>query len=199
MNPQRPEATNSQAMLIAFLVLIILLATSSALLLLSRSPPVTIAIHPPVPSATPPPTHTPAPITVYITGAVASPEMLIELPRGSRVADAVDAAGGLSADANQERVNLAARLRDGDQIHIPSADEPVYAGLPTPSGGQRVFVNTATQEELETLPGIGPTTAQRIIEYRGLVGEISSLDDLDMVSGIGPATLDKIKDLVAFD
>lgn len=195
-----PEPANSRLVVIAVLVFIILLAVSGALLLLSRTPPVAITIHPPAPTSTAPPTETPAPITVYVTGAVAEPESLLVLPRGSRVADVLAAVGGMSENADRALVNLAAIVRDGDQIHIPALGDAVDSGrLPTPSGGRRVHLNTATQAELEALPGIGPATAQRIIEYRELVGEISSLEDLDMVQGIGPATLDKLKSLVAFD
>ncbi len=200
MLPQMPETSNSRAYVLAFMVLIILLAVSGALLLLSRTPPVTITIHPPAPTSTAPPTETPSPITVFVTGAVAEPESLIQLPRGSRVVDVLEAVGGLTEYADKKLVNLAAIVRDGDQIHIRSVGDSVYASsLPTPSGGRRVHLNTASQAQLESLPGIGPATAQRIIEYRELVGEISSLTDLDMVSGIGPATIDKLKDLVAFD
>ncbi len=112
----------------------------------------------------------------------------------------MDAAGGMTKNANKTSVNLAATVRDGDQIHVMTNE--VSDGnieLPTPSGGWRVHINTATQAELETLPGIGAATARRIIEYRELVGSFDSLADLDNVSGIGPATLENLKDLVAFD
>ena len=186
--------------MIAVLLLIALLAASGALLLHSRPKPVVIEIHPPAPTSTPLPTPTPAPITVYVTGAVAQPNQLYELPHGSRVSDAVAAAGGLMEGANRTIVNLAALLRDGDQVHAPFAGAAAEAlDLPTPPGGERVYVNTATQAELETLPGVGPALAQRIINYRELVEPFDGLADLDKVSGIGPATLEQLKDLVAFD
>ncbi len=186
--------------MIVFLVLIIVIAVSGAVLLLSSPEPPLIVIHPPQPTATPAPTFTPAPILVYVTGAVAKPDQAVQLPHGSRVSDVLAAAGGLTASANQTLVNLAAIVRDGDHVHVPSIDnEAEIAELPTPSGGRRVFVNSATQGELETLPGIGAAMAQRIIEYRELVGEFAGLDDLDKVSGIGAATLERLQDLVSFD
>ena len=178
----------------------VIIVISGAVLLLSRPEPVHIIIRPPQPTATPAPTYTPAPILVYVTGAVAKPDQLVQLPYGSRVSDALEAVGGLTESANQTLVNLAAIVRDGDQVHVPFiGTEAENAELPTPSGGRRVYVNTATQAELDTLPGIGAAMAQRIIEYRELVGGFANLEDLDKVSGIGPAMLDRLKDLVAFD
>ncbi len=196
-----PTSTTSRLYVIAFLILTIAISLGGAALLIEqRDNHYVITIHPPVPTSTPLPTPTPAPIKVYVTGAVAKPDQVHQLPHGSRVADAIEAAGGLTDDADNALVNMAAILRDGDQVHAPSTgDEGKTANLPTPSGGQRIYVNTATQAELETLPGIGPETALRIIEYRELVGDFDRLSDLDNVSGIGPATLEKLADLVAFD
>lgn len=183
---------------------------SGALLLSSRPDPVQITINPPVPTGTPLPTATPAPILVYITGAVNQPETTVEVPYNSRVMDAISAAGGFTNNANQTLVNIAGILRDGDQVHVPEivivesqsedSNTPLdVEDLPTPSGGNIIYINTATQEELETLPGIGPATAQSIIEYRDLNGSFNQLEDLDNVSGIGPATLENLRDLIAFD
>ena len=196
-----PTSTTSRLYVIAFLILTIAISLGGAALLIEqRDNRYVITIHPPAPTSTPLPTPTPAPIKVYVTGAVAKPDQVHQLPHGSRVADAIKAAGGLTDDADNALVNMAAILRDGDQVHAPSTgDEGKTANLPTPSGGQRIYVNTATQAELETLPGIGPETALRIIEYRELVGDFDRLSDLDNVSGIGPATLEKLADLVAFD
>ncbi len=193
-------STTPWSYVIAFLVLIILIVLSGAVLLLSKPDPVLITIHPPQPTATPQPTAAPAPITVYVTGAVAKPDQLVQLPHGSRVSDALAAAGGLTTNANRALVNMAAIVRDGDQVHAPfTGDEAIVMDLPTPPGGSLVYVNTAAQAELETLPGIGPATARRIIEYRELVGTFDKLEDLDKVSGIGSATLEALKDLLAFD
>lgn len=168
-----------------------------ALLLSTRPQPARITIVPPMPTGTPAPTQTPGPIVVYVTGAVARPETLLTLPPGSRVADAVAAAGGADAAADLTRVNLAAVLRDGDQVHVPVRDQEVI--LPTPPGGQIVNVNQATAEELSQLPGIGPGLAARIVAYREANGRFADLNALDAVEGIGPALLEKLKDLVTFD
>ena len=191
---------SSKAAVLAFVILIGLVALSGIVLRFSIPEPTLITIHPPQPTETSAPTPTPAPILVYVTGAVAQPDRLYQLPFGSRVKDVLEAAGGMTASANRMSVNLAAIVRDGDQIHVLSNDKAEGdIELPTPSGGWRVHINTATQSQLETLPGIGAATARRIIEYRELVGAFASLADLDNVSGIGPATLDSLKDLVAFD
>ena len=191
---------SSRAAVVIFLILIVVMAVCGALLLESRQEPTSIKIHPPLPTETPAPTPTRAPIKVYVTGAVANPEQVYTLPWGSRVQDALEAAGGLNDDAEKSAVNLAAIVRDGDQIHVAStAADGAGLELATPSGGRRVRVNSASLEELATLPGIGAVTAQRIIEYREQVGEFKDLADLDQVSGIGPRTLENLKDHVAFD
>jgi competence protein ComEA len=197
-NEVAPRAT-----IIAFIVVVILIIAGGAMLIAARPAPVQITINPPVPTPTDLPTATPAPVLVYITGAVAKPEQTITLPAGSRVQDALDAAGGALENADLTLVNLAAMLRDGDQIHVPALTEDAESVtdemLPTPSGGEIVYINTATLEELMTLPDIGESTAQRIIDYRTANGVFASLEDLDQVSGIGPATLEKIAALISFE
>ena len=192
------EASSQWAIILLFVVMLFVIL-GGLLLLLSRPEPAAIIIHPPLPTATSRPTVTPGPVLVYVTGAVHQPGSLHLLPFGSRVTDAVAAAGGLTDSAVPSLVNMAGSLRDGDQIHAPSIHQ-VGGGavLPTPSVG-RVDVNTATVAELETLPSIGPVMAQRIVNYRGMVGPFASLDELDHVSGIGPATLAELRGLVAFD
>ena len=186
--------------MIVFLVLVVLISLSGALLLLSRPEPISITIKPPPPTAKPEASPTPLPILVYVTGEVAHRGTQHFLPYGSRVSDAVAAAGGFTTLANKERVNLAGVLRDGDQVHVPAiTTETTNGALPTPSGGAVVRINSASQRELETLPRVGPTMAQRIIEYREQVGPFSTLADLDQVSGIGPSTLEALEDLIAFD
>jgi competence protein ComEA len=183
--------------IIAFVVVALAIAAGAILLLSTRPPAVQITINPPVPTATPGPSATPAPITVYVTGAVATPEQMIVLPPGSRVQDAIDAVGGVTDAADLERVNMAAILHDGDQVDVPvKGSEAVIA---TPSGGVVVHINSATLEELDALPGVGPALAQRIIDFREANGPFKSLDDLDAVDGIGPSLLDQLKDRVAFD
>ena len=187
----------SRGTIIAFVLIALAIIGGSVLLILTQPGPVQITINPPIPTATPLPTATPSPLTVYVTGAVGQPETLLILAPGSRVQDAIEAAGGFSVSADRERVNLAQILRDGDQIHVPELNEAV--ALPTPNTGGVVHVNTATVEELATMPGIGPSLAQRIIDYREANGPFTSLADLDAVSGIGESTLENLADLVAFD
>ena len=185
---------------IVFLTLVILIALGGTLILLSRPEPVLITINPPHATATPAPTSTTAPFMVYVTGEVALPEQLYTLPFGSRVSDAVAAAGGFTDSANQSLVNMAGIVRDGDQVHVPSIREvDDDSELPTPSGGQLVYINSATQAELVSLPNVGPAVAERIIEYREQVSPFASLADLDEVPGIGEATLEKLADLIGFD
>lgn len=161
--------------------------------------PVQITINPPLPTATAAPSATPAPILVYVTGAVNSPQNTYTLPYGSRVQDAIDAAGGLTDDADLERVNLAGIVRDGDQVHVPILGEDTAEILPTESGGGIVFINSASLEELMTLPNIGAATAQAILDYRDANGRFESLEDLDNVSGIGAGTLEELAPLVSFE
>jgi len=155
------------------------------------------------------PAPTEAPIIVYITGAVPRPGVYA-LPQGARVQDGISAAGGFLAEAETDSVNLARPLGDGEKMDIPYIEgaSPV---LPTPitpvtvteiSPGpdtNLININTASQPELETLPGIGPTTAQKIIQYRNDNGPFSSIEDIVNVSGIGPVTFDRIKDLITVD
>ncbi len=180
-----PELS-SRLTIILFLVVML----CGMLLLLARPDPAVITIHPPVPTATP------AGILVYVTGAVHQPGSLHLLPFGSRVTDAISAAGGFTDLADQTFVNLARRLRDGDWIHASSIHQ---AGGDAVSPAGPIYINRATVAELETLPSIGPVMAQRIVMYREKMGPFTSLDDLDKVSGIGAATLAELQELVAFD
>lgn len=140
----------------------------------------------------PPPT--PAPISVHVTGAVVSPG-IYDLPQGSRVGDAVEAAGGFLPVADKEALNLAARLEDGAQLTVERRDFYSADG----SSVDRININTASLEELDTLPGIGPSTAQAIIDHRRQYGNFQRPDEIQNVSGIGPATYDRIKDLITVD
>jgi competence protein ComEA len=198
MNDLPPPPPSSRATVAAFLIVAVAIVGGIVLLLVTRPQPVQITIHPPLPTHTPLPSSTPAPLTVYVTGAVSQPEQLHTLPPGSRVQDAIDAAGGITNAANLEGVNLAAFLHDGDQVHVPILNEE-RAVLPTPSGGMVIHVNTATLEELDTLPGIGPALALAIIDYRDANGLFTSMEDLDAVSGIGPALMEQLEELIAFD
>lgn len=187
----------------AYLLVIIFMAFGGTMLYLSRPQPTTITIHPPQPTATSAPSATPRPILVYVTGAVTRPEATYALPYGSRVQDAVAAAGSFAEAANRTLVNLAGILRDGDQIHVPSIaaenEESPNLVLPTPLGGELLRINSANESALQSLPGVGPALAQRIIAYRDEFGPIEDFADLDKIAGIGEATIAKWQDLVAFD
>jgi competence protein ComEA len=136
-------------------------------------------------------------VVVDVVGAVRRPG-LYRLAAGARVADALAHAGGSTRKADLEQVNLAAPVGDGQQIVIPrraAPGEPPMAGSGSAQTGP-VHLNTATLEELDTLPGVGPVTAQKILDYRTQHGAFRSVDELDAISGIGPARLDQLRDLV---
>lgn len=134
-------------------------------------------------------------VVVDVTGAVQSPGVY-RLPSGSRVTDAVERAGGQLPGAAIETVNLAARLADGQQIVIPEAGVPVAAGG-TGVGAGPVSLGSATVEQLDTIDGIGPVTAQDIIDFRDEHGGLASVEQLNEVSGIGPATMGALRDGLA--
>lgn len=133
-------------------------------------------------------------LVVHVAGAVRQPG-LYELKEGSRVSDAVARAGGATLKADTAAVNLAAPLADGIQVLIPSR---VAGAAGSAAGGapQRVSLSSATEADLDALPGVGPVTAQKIIDYRSQHGGFSSVDDLDAVPGIGPARIGQLRDLV---
>ena len=142
-------------------------------------------------------------VVVSVVGPVARPG-LVTLPAGARVADAVQAAGGLLPEADVASVNLAAPLIDGEQIAValpgaapaPAGGGPEAAGAAVgPSG--RLHLNTATAADLDGLPGIGPVLAQRIVDHRSRHGPFTAVDQLDDVPGIGPATAGELAELVA--
>jgi len=148
------------------------------------------------------PVPTEKPIVIQVTGAVPRPGVYA-LAQGSRVQDAISAAGGFLIDADKTGINLARALEDGEQLDIPSSDgsSPVIEDTPTAlvlSGAEAdlININTASSTELDTLPGIGPTTAQKIIDYRTQNGPFVSIEDIINVSGIGPGTYEKLKDKI---
>jgi competence protein ComEA len=177
---------------------------SAGVVLLASQPPRGNAI-----TLLPPPT--PIPIQVHINGEVKSPGVYA-LPPESRVQDAVAAAGGFTAQADDTSLNLAAPLQDGSQIQVPNQiqaeappqtsestskvlENPSKPATPpkTPPSVILININTASLEELETLSGIGPVTAEKIIAFREENGAFTSIEEIQKVSGIGPATYEKIK------
>ena len=135
-----------------------------------------------------------ADVVVYVSGAVASPGVLT-LPATSRVIDAITAAGGATPEADLESINLARILVDGEQIRVGVVGEsppPASAGTGTDAQAC-VRLATATETELQTLPGVGPALAQRIISYRATHPRLTSVEELDDVPGIGPSLIEKIR------
>lgn len=136
------------------------------------------------------PAPTPPAITVHVSGAVAQPGVY-ELDYGSRAQDAIETAGGATVDANLNALNLARRLNDGDQVHLPAIGEAGTSAAAFP-----LNINIATLDELSQLPGIGPVTAQAIIDYRQSHGAFEDPAEIQNVAGIGPATFESIEDLI---
>jgi competence protein ComEA len=131
-------------------------------------------------------------LVVDVTGAVARPGVY-RLPAGSRVNDAVQRAGGPAPGAELESVNLAARLADGQQVVVPKRTPAgVAVGAGAPAEGP-ISLGTATAAQLEEVDGIGPVTAEDIIQFRDEHGGLSSVEELDQVSGIGPATMESLR------
>ncbi|MFL6125610.1 helix-hairpin-helix domain-containing protein [Actinophytocola sp.] len=140
-----------------------------------------------------------ASIVVSVVGRVASPG-LVTLPEGARVADALRAAGGPVPDVDLSALNLARRLADGEQIYVgmptPPGADPVPAAAGPPGVADKVDLNSATLAALDTLPGVGPVTAQRIVNWRTAHGRFDSVAQLREVDGIGPSRFARLKDLV---
>ena len=179
--------------------------------------PTAIVTQAPPPTSTPEATNTPPPLRVYISGEVIAPDVYI-LPPGSIIKDLILAAGGAAKQADLDTVNLAEELKDQQHIHIPAKEEarptpPVSSGGKTsqptaeadtrsvslqiePQAGKKININTAKIAELELLPGIGPSFAKRIVEYREANGNFSAIEDVTHVKGIGPATFEKLKDYI---
>jgi competence protein ComEA len=131
-------------------------------------------------------------LIVDVAGAVREPGVY-RLPEGARVVDAVERAGGAAPDALLEGINRAARLTDGQQIVVPERGSATAGSAGAESEGGPIGLGAATVEQLETIDGIGPVTAQKIVEYREQRGGLSSVEQLDEVSGIGPATMESLR------
>ena len=191
---------------VIFVVVIVAIVSGIVVLLTSKPAPVQITIIPPGPTATL------LPIRVYVTGAVQHPQTY-SLSSGSRWQDAIEAAGGATQDADLQRINLAQVVHDGEKVDVPSVGDKTAGSTGTGnngSGGKAtksataapnfpIHINTATLEELQQLPGVGPALAQRIIDYRTANGPFKGIGDLDRVSGIGPSRLKDWEDKIVFD
>jgi competence protein ComEA len=197
-----PELSLSRRQLLAGAAVAVVLLILAGRLLLRTGASASVHVAPVVPtSPMAAPSAAPRAVVVDVVGAVRRPG-LYRLTEGARIADALDRAGGATPRAQLELVNLAAPIADGEQIVVPrrGAAAPTAAGgsgtaSGTPAGP--VHLNTATLEQLDALPGVGPVTAQKILDYRQEHGAFGSVDELDAIPGIGPARLGQLRDLVA--
>ena len=195
--PELPFAPTRKHLLVAVACAVVLLFGAGKLLGGGSGSQAALA----PPAAPPAETTTAAPqaLVVDVVGAVRRPG-LYRLSAGARIADAVSRAGGATRKAELALLNLAAPLADGQQVVVPQhGSAPVAAATAAGTGvaAGPVHLNTATLEQLDALPGVGPVTAQKILDYRQKHGSFASVDELDAVPGIGPARMDQLKDLVA--
>ncbi len=180
------------AMTLLFIIILI-----GTIYVLRRPEPAVFMITTPTPRAT----ATLALVVVDVRGAVAKPDVY-SLPPGSRVQDALVLAGGALDTADTRPLNLARKLNDGEQIYVPAMGEvaPIPAAGTAPFSrtpfGKLVNINTATAAELDALPGIGATYAQRIVDYRTQNGPFKKIEDIKKVRGIGDALFEQIKNLI---
>jgi competence protein ComEA len=180
----------------------LVMAVLAAVLLFQalKPSPQPIMLSTSTPNPSPGATSTPRPLRVYVSGAVQEPDVYA-LPPESIAKDAVMAAGGPASDADLDRINLASPVADGQHVYVPRLGEetlPVQTS-DLPASGSKVNINTADAATLETLPGIGPTLAQRILDFRQASGPFERIEDVMEVSGIGPGIFDQIRDLIATD
>lgn len=131
-------------------------------------------------------------VVVDVAGAVRRPGVY-RMPAGARVVDAIDRAGGAAGDAMLEGINRAARLADGQQVVVPERGPAGTSAAAAASEAGPISLGSASLEQLETIDGIGPVTAAKILEYRDQHGGLASVDQLDQVSGIGPATMESLR------
>ena len=203
---------------VVFIVLLLAALTGAVTFYLRRPTQGPMEILPVEPTVTPMPSPTPTPtpgmVRVYVTGAVVNSDVYI-LPRGSIIKDIIVAAGGFTPEADPERINQALELKDQQQIHVPRLNEenppPPVQDAPnngstaegsdpaSAAGDDAININTATLDQLDTLPGIGPAIGQRIIDYREKIGGFRHIEEITQVSGIGEATFAKIKDSITVE
>lgn len=184
---------------VLLLILIVAIITGVILFQTLRPEPPPIRLDTSVPASTPQASPTPRPLRVYVSGAVQHPDVYTLQP-DSIVKDALLAAGGPTDDADLDRINLALLVADGQHVYVPRQGEenpPVQPPASQPAAGQKVNINTADLAALESLPGIGPVLAQRILDYRQANGPFSRIEDIMNVSGIGQATFAELRDLIS--
>ncbi|HWR41288.1 MAG TPA: ComEA family DNA-binding protein [Patescibacteria group bacterium] len=190
--------TDQQRKLVLLMLLATVILCGSFYFYETSSPPVANSLPETMGAAA----HSPVPasdVFVYVSGAVNKPGVF-KLPVGSRIVDAVSAAGGFVPGADESRVNLAALLKDELQVHVPYLPLPVAAsgsaGVTKAAGkdSDKVNINLAEKAELDRLPGVGPALAERIVEYRNSHGLFRDVTDLKKVPGIGDAKFQQLKD-----
>jgi len=184
---------------IVFLAVVAVVLAAVIALQWRRPEPQPILLNTSTPTALPEPTPTPCPVRVYVSGAVQRPDVYTLAP-DSIVKDALTAAGGPTADADLDRINLAVTLSEGQHVYVPHLGEenpPVPLRLSQPGDTvAKININTANLTELESLPGIGSAIAQRILDYRQVHGPFAQIEEIMEVSGIGPAIFEKIQDSI---
>lgn len=189
----------SSTAVVAALSVVVTVAIMVIAYLLVRVPTTApIEIHPPEPTPTPSPTATPAPLFVYVTGAVRQPGV-VQLSPDSRVQDAVTAAGGLRPDADEQRVNQAAKLIDGQHLHVPAVGEtlaPLDGGTSGLTDAPLININSAGTEDLMTLPGVGEAMAASIVAYRTEHGPFTTIEEIMDVPGIGQGRYEGFKAMI---
>jgi competence protein ComEA len=195
------------ALLIASLVFAVALGTIMVFVRRPQPAPIVIRESTPLPMPTRFATPTPEPVQVYVSGAVVHPGVYA-VPWDCRVEGALQAAGGAETDADLVQVNLAQRVYDEQQVHVPRKGE---TALPSPlppaksvggvSGtkGRKLNINTASVTELDVLPGIGLTLGQRIVDYRQAHGPFARVEDIKLVKGIGESVFEDIKDVITVE
>jgi competence protein ComEA len=188
----------SRQRLLAYIVGVVIVLVLAGRFVLPARTASPVAPLPPVGVAPGASARPPALLVVDVVGAVRQPG-LYRLRKGSRIADAVARAGGATPNADIAAVNVAAPLADGVQIVVPRRGAGTAAAPSAAGGGAAsapVDLNTATLEQLDALPGVGPVTAQKIVDYRQQHGPFTAVAQLDAISGIGPARLEQLKGLV---
>jgi len=196
-------------LIVVVIVVAVVAVTGATLLATGRSGSLALSLpkadpaSPEMSSDATPSTTSAGPLLVHAAGAVVHPGV-VQVPQGARVADVVVAAGGPTGNADLEQINLAERVTDGERVYVPRQGEAgsvlassggaASSGAAVSKGADTIVnLNEASEIELETLPGVGPATAQAILDYRTEHGRFRSVDDLLNVRGIGPSKLEQIK------